>query len=360
MRIGVVSDTHGSVAHTQPAIRMLESLDVEAVLHCGDIGSAEVVELFAPWPTHFVFGNCDYDHADLRRAIESSGKTCHGEFGELRLADTPVALLHSHDRRRFRETISSGSYPLVCYGHTHVAATDRQGDTLVLNPGALYRANPPSIAVVESADGRGDDRPALARQAVRRSVRGGELRLGGAVVVLHQVRVFGRVVVEVTQDRRGAEPDAAEEQLSRQRLVSRTSSDSRVRRWLLSLPISLSTICEPTPRRRASFATAKFSKMQPRLVQLVDHEAEHPLAPLGDHADAVATAEARDEVLLRPGELERLLLDAEHLLHVAADHPADVDFEPRRALGDRHRGLLARSLPTPAPVAGAAGLVSLD
>jgi len=35
---------------------MLESLDVETVLHCGDIGSIAVVELFAAWPTHFAFG----------------------------------------------------------------------------------------------------------------------------------------------------------------------------------------------------------------------------------------------------------------------------------------------------------------
>lgn len=152
MRIGVVSDTHGSVEHTRPAIRMLESLEVEAVLHCGDIGSTDVVELFAPWPTHFVFGNCDYDHADLRRAIEAAGQTCHGLFGEIELAGVPIALLHSHEQTRFIETIESGSHRLVCYGHTHIAKEQAFGDTLVLNPGALYRADPHTIAVVELPD----------------------------------------------------------------------------------------------------------------------------------------------------------------------------------------------------------------
>lgn len=149
MRIAVLSDTHGSVEQTRKAIRMLESLEVETVLHCGDIGSTDIVEMFAAWPTHFVFGNCDYDHAELRRAIEATGQTCHGLFGELELAGVPIALLHSHERTRFRETIESGKYQLVCYGHTHVAATDRHGETLVLNPGALYRADPHSIAIVE-------------------------------------------------------------------------------------------------------------------------------------------------------------------------------------------------------------------
>lgn len=149
MRIGVVSDTHGSVEHTRPAVRMLESLGVDAVLHCGDIGSAEVVAMFAAWPTHFVFGNCDHDHAGLRAEIEAAGQTCHGRFGQLELAGVPIALLHSHEAKRFNQTIEGGGYRLVCYGHTHLAASERRGSTLVLNPGALYRANPHSIAVVE-------------------------------------------------------------------------------------------------------------------------------------------------------------------------------------------------------------------
>jgi hypothetical protein len=128
---------------------MLESLEVDTVLHCGDIGSIEVVELFAKWPTHFVFGNCD-DNADaLAVAIARAKQHCHGLFGDLEFDGVRVALLHSHERRRFRETIDSGDYRLVCYGHTHVAAVDRHGETLVVNPGAIYRADPHSIAIVE-------------------------------------------------------------------------------------------------------------------------------------------------------------------------------------------------------------------
>jgi putative phosphoesterase len=149
MRLGILSDTHGQVALTRNAVRMLESLDVETVLHCGDIGTPEVVELFTAWPTHFVFGNCDYDHAELAAAIKKAGQTCHGLFGDLEFAGVRIALLHSHERQRFRQTVDSDDYRVVCYGHTHVAAKDQRGDTLVLNPGAIYRANPHSIAVLD-------------------------------------------------------------------------------------------------------------------------------------------------------------------------------------------------------------------
>jgi predicted phosphodiesterase len=37
----------------------------------------------------------------------------------------------------------------VCYGHTHVAAIDRHGDTLVVNPGAIYRASRHTVAIVD-------------------------------------------------------------------------------------------------------------------------------------------------------------------------------------------------------------------
>ena len=149
MRLGIISDTHGHVELTRPAVRMLESLGVDAVLHCGDIGSIAVVELLAAWPAHFVFGNCDSDTQNFAAAIGQLGQTCHGLFGDLEFDGVRVALLHSHEQRRFRQAVDSGDYRLVCYGHTHVAAIDRRGHTLVLNPGAIYRANPHSIAVVD-------------------------------------------------------------------------------------------------------------------------------------------------------------------------------------------------------------------
>ncbi len=148
MILGVVSDTHGHIANTQRAVRMLESCEVELVLHCGDIGSIDVVRLFHRWPTHFVFGNVDDEPSLLREAIERAGQFCHERFGELELAGRRIALLHGDDGLRFRETVHSGRYDLVCYGHTHIAEQHGEAATLVLNPGALYRAQPHSLALV--------------------------------------------------------------------------------------------------------------------------------------------------------------------------------------------------------------------
>jgi uncharacterized protein len=149
MRVGIVSDTHGHVGLTRPAVRMFESLEVERILHCGDIGSAEIVDLFAAWPMDYVFGNCDTDQRPLRAAIEDAGQTCHGEFGDFEIEGARIALVHSHDRRRFVAAVGSGRYDIVCYGHTHVAEIEHRGETLTINPGAIYRASPHSIALLE-------------------------------------------------------------------------------------------------------------------------------------------------------------------------------------------------------------------
>jgi hypothetical protein len=128
---------------------MLAEFAPAAVIHCGDIGSVEVVRQFARWPTHFVLGNVDDNEAELEAAIRQAGLEFHGRFGSLELAGRRIAFLHGDDSRRLKEEIASGVWDLVCSGHTHERSERREGKTLALNPGALYRAHPHSLAVVD-------------------------------------------------------------------------------------------------------------------------------------------------------------------------------------------------------------------
>jgi len=149
MQIGVVADTHGHREFTMNAVRMLSSLGVDQVIHCGDVGSAELLELFGQWPLHVVRGNVDRDAQLKASAAELSTCTYHGDFGELALVDHRIAFLHGDDQSRLESTIESGDWDLVCHGHTHVARRERVGTIFVLNPGAVYRARQQSIAVVQ-------------------------------------------------------------------------------------------------------------------------------------------------------------------------------------------------------------------
>jgi putative phosphoesterase len=107
------------------------------------------VPLLAAWPAHFVFGNVDQDENELRYAIHRARLTCHDEFGRLELEGVRIALLHGDDFGALAQAIESGEFDLVCHGHTHRQRLEHIGRTLVLNPGALYRATPRSFATVE-------------------------------------------------------------------------------------------------------------------------------------------------------------------------------------------------------------------
>jgi putative phosphoesterase len=147
MLIGIVSDTHGHTEFARAAVRVLESLEVDQVIHCGDIGSVDVVELFGGWPAHFVLGNVDSNPRAWQSAIEGASQTFHGRFGSLEIQGKRIAFLHGDDARLLAQTIAGGQYDLVCYGHTHLAEQHREGPTLVVNPGALYRAERHTIAI---------------------------------------------------------------------------------------------------------------------------------------------------------------------------------------------------------------------
>jgi len=147
MKIGVLSDTHGNVQRVQQAVQIVENTRVSLLIHCGDVG-LEIIPLLKGLRAHFVHGNMD-DPDQLRNAIREPEHTYHGQLGTLEIEGRRVAFLHGHEVKLLRDTIHSGQWDLVCCGHTHVFSSRVDGQTLVLNPGALARTSHPSLAVVE-------------------------------------------------------------------------------------------------------------------------------------------------------------------------------------------------------------------
>ena len=151
--LAVVSDTHGQVDFARRAVRLLEPFQPLCLIHCGDIGSSAIPGVFADFAAHYVLGNVDhYDETELAAAIQMAGQHFAGRCGQLSLLGKKIAWLHGDDERLLKQTIAGGEYDLVCSGHTHQQTQQLVGKTLVLNPGALYRANPRTCAVVDLAD----------------------------------------------------------------------------------------------------------------------------------------------------------------------------------------------------------------
>jgi len=153
MKIGIVSDTHGKAGRLEKALDVFDQHQVEAVVHCGDIGSVQCMEVLASSkaPVYAVPGNMDRDVATLQQAAEEMGIHFSWEVievpvgGEKRLVAT-----HGNDRSILRELVADGQYAYVCHGHTHRFQDELIGKVRVINPGALYHTWPHTVAVLDT------------------------------------------------------------------------------------------------------------------------------------------------------------------------------------------------------------------
>jgi putative phosphoesterase len=153
MKIAVMSDTHSRTATVEAALSLIAPYRVECILHCGDIEDPETVLLF-PRKTHFVLGNCDMDRQGIEAAVQQIGATLHEPFAHLDLDGTAIAFLHGDDKRLLHDLEVSGAFEFLFHGHTHMAREHRTGRTRVINPGALHRARPKSLVILDLQTGQ--------------------------------------------------------------------------------------------------------------------------------------------------------------------------------------------------------------
>lgn len=146
MRIGVISDTHGSLIAWQKALKILQ--DVDLILHAGDVlyhgprnplpegyQPAELAEELkhCPIPLMIVQGNCDCEVDQMVLSIPIQSPYL--------ITDQPVGrilLTHGHRYNEEQVTELSARYKIDIWisGHTHVPVLKKQGDTILLNPGS--------------------------------------------------------------------------------------------------------------------------------------------------------------------------------------------------------------------------------
>jgi len=124
MIVGLISDTHGLL---RP--RVHEALaGVESILHAGDVGGQAILdELATIAPVRAVLGNTDPPGAsglEPEIIVELAGRSVHVSHGHELGRPSPEGLL-----ARYAQDV-------IVYGHTHQPLIHREGERLVVNPGA--------------------------------------------------------------------------------------------------------------------------------------------------------------------------------------------------------------------------------
>jgi putative phosphoesterase len=153
MLVGILSDTHDNAASMAAAMALLRQRGCRRIIHCGDVGSPRILDHLAGLDASFVWGNCDWDRPALERHARCLGITCHGAFGEFDLDGAPAALLHGDDHRLKARLLAEQRHAYLLQGHTHLAEDRRIGRVRLINPGALHRANPRTVAILDTASG---------------------------------------------------------------------------------------------------------------------------------------------------------------------------------------------------------------
>ena len=156
-RIGLLSDSHGRADTTRRAVQTLLSLQVDLILHLGDVGSPEVIDQLLvaapsssdPLPVHIVFGNIDGNAQTLARYSRHLGIIVDHPVGRLEIDGKELIFTHGDNAQLMADAVRRGA-TWLCHGHTHRAADEHRGKTRVINPGALYRAASYSVAVLDT------------------------------------------------------------------------------------------------------------------------------------------------------------------------------------------------------------------
>ncbi len=151
MLIGILSDSHGQHNLVGAALRFFDSLGVEYVVHCGDVGGSVVLDHLVGRRCAFVWGNMDAVDGRLRSYLETVDLPLPPKPPlRLELDGKTVVVFHGHERGMHR-AVRTSEADYILHGHTHVARDERIGTVRVINPGALHRAWPKTVAILNTS-----------------------------------------------------------------------------------------------------------------------------------------------------------------------------------------------------------------
>jgi len=147
MRIGIISDTHGSVEAWEKALNSVFQ-EVDMILHAGDVlyhgarnplpagyGTVQLAETLnaCPIPLVIAQGNCDSDVDQMVIDIPMQAPFA--------LVEAPwgrILLTHGHRYAPDEALILAEKYRVRLWvsGHTHVPVLEKTNNTIFFNPGS--------------------------------------------------------------------------------------------------------------------------------------------------------------------------------------------------------------------------------
>lgn len=157
--IGVMSDTHDNIPLTEKAIEKLNELNVDLVIHCGDIISPFIMRRLGKLKAKMiaVYGNNDGDKDLLKDIALNYGFELHNPPYTLTVNEKRILVIHGfgakdETKRIVYSIAKSREYDIILYGHTHEKDYRVINGVIVLNPGEVfgYLSGASTIAVIDT------------------------------------------------------------------------------------------------------------------------------------------------------------------------------------------------------------------
>mgnify|MGYP001609133547 CR=1 FL=1 len=149
--LGIISDTHENEEAMKKAAAIFKKRNAAFVVHCGDIISPPMLEHFQGLRIKFVFGNNDGEKEGLNLMAKKFGFEEITEEKDFEYKNKKFYVYHGTNVKKIDTAIKSNKYDYVLTGHTHIKRDEKIGKTRIINPGALFRAYPYTIALLDVA-----------------------------------------------------------------------------------------------------------------------------------------------------------------------------------------------------------------
>jgi uncharacterized protein len=133
MKIGIISDTHSKVKKASRAVDMLIKNGAEYIIHAGDIGKYDTLQLLKDSGQKYVavYGNNDAHLIEYHNSFNLVQEPHYFELEDLKIKLMHLPFYMSPDSE------------VVIFGHTHEFSCEFINGTLFLNPGESCARNKP-------------------------------------------------------------------------------------------------------------------------------------------------------------------------------------------------------------------------
>lgn len=149
MLLGILSDSHGHWQPVRKAVELFQQCGVGHIIHCGDIGGVQVLDELVGCTCTLVWGNTDVPTGEVLAYARGAGLS-PPQTGPARMTldGKSLVVFHGHERG-FEAACIADVADYVLHGHTHQTRDERCGKSRIINPGALHRARPKTVATLD-------------------------------------------------------------------------------------------------------------------------------------------------------------------------------------------------------------------